>query len=98
MAETATMSKPIQASSLHRGPLDMVAYWVPLEDDGYEVTATFISRASGAEPMRVVMRLDEGDDVAFAMPGHRTMLYKFARANNVVSVSADRAGVAIAAR
>ena len=89
MAESVTMSKPIQAGSLHDGPLDMVAYWVPLEDEGYEVTATFIGRMAGDQPMRIVMRLDEGDDVAFAMPGYRSAMYRFVRSDDVVDASVE---------
>lgn len=87
LAETATMSSPIQAGSLHEGPLDMVAYWVPLEDAAFEVTATFIGRVSGDEPMRIVMKLEDGDDVAFAMPGYQMAQYRFARDGHAVDVS-----------
>lgn len=97
LAETATISNPIQAGSLHEGPLDMVAYWVPVEDDGYEVTATFIGRMAGDAPMRVVMNLEEGADVAFAMPGYRTATYRFTRSGGVVDVSVTSAGNMIAA-
>lgn len=88
-ADSVTMSKPIQAGSLHQGPLDMVAYWVPLHDEGYEVTATFIGRMTGDQPMRVIMELNEGDDVSFSMPGYRAALYRFARSEDVVDVSVD---------
>jgi hypothetical protein len=87
LADPATMSRSIQAGSLQDGPLDMVAYWVPLEDDGYEVTATFIGRIEGDHPMRIVMKLAEGDDVAFSMPGFRTALYRFQRSGGVVNAS-----------
>jgi hypothetical protein len=97
LAESATMSRPIQAGSLHEGPLDMVAYWVPLEDTGFEVTATFIGRMAGDQPMRIVMKLEEGDDVAFSMPGYRTALYRFARGNDAVDVSVTSTGNVVAA-
>lgn len=87
LAESATMTKPIQAGSLHDGPLDMVAYWMPVEDDGYELTATFIGRMPGDRPMRIVMRLEDGDDVTFAMPGYRSALYRFARDGAVVGAT-----------
>lgn len=96
LAESTTMSKAIQAGSLHEGPLDMVAYWIPLEDEGYEVTATFIGRVTGNEPMRVVMKLEEGDEVAFSMPGHQAALYRFTRSGDVVEASVDLAGDRVA--
>jgi hypothetical protein len=85
-ADEMTVDRPIQAASLHDGPLDMVAYYLP-KAGGLEVTATFISREDGAQPMRVVMLLADGDDVAFAMPGHLDALYRFARSGPALSVS-----------
>jgi hypothetical protein len=85
-ADEMAVDRPIQAASLHDGPLDMVAYYLP-KAGGLEVTATFISRAEGALPMRVVMLLADGDEVAFAMPGHLEALYRFARSGPAVSVS-----------
>ena len=87
IAESTTMSRPIQAGSLHEGPLDMVAYWVPLDGDGYQLTATFIGRMPGNRPMRVVMKLEDGDDVSFSMPGYRTALYRFEREGDAVDAS-----------
>lgn len=88
-AEEATMSEPVQAASLHEGPLDMVAYFLDLEDGGYELTATFRARTDDALPMRVVMKLMNGDNVAFGMPGYADSLYRFARANDVVTASVE---------
>lgn len=89
-AEEVTMSEPVQAASLHEGPLDMVAYYLDLPDGGYELTATFRARTDEAQPMRVVMKLMNGDDVAFGMPGHAGSLYRFARANDVITASVER--------
>ena len=88
-AEEAVMSRPIQAASLHEGPLDMVSYWVPLADGAFEVTATFIARDIGAEPMRIVMALADGDGTNFAMPGYRSAHYSFARRQDEVRVSVE---------
>jgi hypothetical protein len=37
--------------------------------------------------MRIVMALGDGDDVAFAMPGHPQALYRFVRTGESVTVS-----------
>ena len=58
--------------------------WAQLADD--RLTATFIGRTPDAQPMRVVMKLVEGDNVSFSMPAHRTALYRFSRTDDVVSV------------
>ena len=97
LADSAAISQPIQAGSLHEGPLDMVAYWVP-QPDGYEVTATFIGRMPGDQPMRVVVLLSEGDDVAFSMPGYRSALYRFERSDEVVDVSVELGRGRVASR
>jgi hypothetical protein len=88
-AEQGVMSRPIQAASLHEGQLDMVSYWVPLADGAFEVTATFIARDPGTEPMRIMMALADGEGTTFAMPGHRSALYSFARRQDVVEVSVE---------
>lgn len=89
LAEEVVMYRPIQAGSLHEGPLDMVAYWTHLEDQRYEVTATFIARTDGAAPMRVVVHLLDGNDVSFAIPGPQTALYRFARRDGEVTASVE---------
>lgn len=90
LAEQRTMTRAIEAASLHEGPLDMVAYFVPRPDDLYEVTATFAPRhVDGAPfaPMRIVMGLNDGNGTAFAMPGYPEAFYRFARSGDEVTVS-----------
>lgn len=55
-AEEATIGRPIEGGSLHEGHLDMVVYYVPVDGDLLEVTATFAPK-SGGDPLRVVMGL-----------------------------------------
>jgi hypothetical protein len=91
-ADTMTMRRPIEAASLHDGPLDMVAYYLPVEGGALEVTATFAENEPQPEPepappMRIVMALAEGDDVAFAMPGYPQALYRFTRSGAAVTAS-----------
>ena len=74
-AEESVMHRPIEAASLHQGPLDMVAYFQSGDADALVVTSTFLERdAAAAPPMRIVMALADGDDVAFAMPGFQRSL------------------------
>lgn len=88
-AEEAVMLEPIQAASLHQGPLDMVAFWQHLDDGGFELTATFRAREPEAQPMRVVMKLEEGDSVRFAMPGYASALYTFERTDARVTAAVE---------
>jgi hypothetical protein len=87
-AEEATIGSPIEAGSLHEGHLDMVVYYVPVEGDLLEVTATFAPKIGG-DPQRVVMGLADGDTVAFSMPDHRGSLYAFSRSGEEVTVSTE---------
>ena len=85
-AEEATIGRPIEGGSLHQEHLDMVVYYVPLDGDLLEVTATFAPKGGG-EPLRVVMGLADGDSVAFSMPGHQDSLHAFSRSGEKVTVS-----------
>lgn len=85
-AEEAALNRALAAGSLHEGPLDMVAYYLPNPDGTLEVTATFAPKMGG-EPTRIVMALADGDAVRFGVPGHRGFLYGFARAGAHVALS-----------
>ena len=86
LAEEVTIGRPIEGGSLHEGHLDMVAYYVPVDGDLLEVTATFAPK-TGDDPLRVIMGLANGDSVAFSMPGHQDSLYAFSRSGKEVTVS-----------
>lgn len=89
-AEETTVSAPIHAGSLHDGPLDMVALYLPVAGGALEVTATFAAHIEDDPepvPMRIVTALEDGDTVAFAMPGYPRALYRFQRAGEAVSVA-----------
>ena len=88
-AEDVTISRPLAAGSLHEGALDMVAYWLEGPDGALEVTATFRDRATDDEPMRVVMPLQDGEALAFGMPGHEGALYRFARSGQAIRISVE---------
>jgi hypothetical protein len=87
-AEEATVGRPIEGGSLHEGRLDMVAYYVPVDGDLLEVTATFAPKGAG-DPLRVVMGLADRDSVAFSMPGYPDSRYAFSRSGEEVTVSAE---------
>ncbi len=88
-AEQVTISQALAAGSLHEGPLDMVAYWRDGPNGALELTATFRDRATDDAPMRIVMPMQDGDAVAFGMPGHAGALYGFARTGREIRVSVE---------
>jgi hypothetical protein len=87
-AEDVTIGRPIEGGSLHEGRLDMAVYYVPVDGDLLEVTATFAPKGGG-EPLRVVMALADRDSVAFSMPGYQESLYAFLRSGEEVTVSVE---------
>ena len=88
-AEDVTISRALEAGSLHGGALDMVAYWTELPGGALEVTATFRDRATDGEPMRAVMPMQDGDALAFGMPGYERSLYRFARSGQAIRISVE---------
>lgn len=88
LAESGRTARPIEAVSLHGGALDMVAYYTVNDAGTYVVVATFAEK-SGENPRRVTMELQDGDSVDFAMPGHQSSLFGFAREDGVLNVSVD---------
>ncbi len=95
-AEEVTISRELTAASLHEGALDMVAYWAEVPDGALELTATFRDRATDDEPMRIVMPMQDGDALAFGMPGYDGALYAFARSGQEISISVEIGSARIA--
>ncbi|WP_167620228.1 hypothetical protein [Paracoccus ravus] len=87
-AGTVSIWAPIQAGSLHEGPLDMVIYYRPVEGQLLEVTGTYAPRSGGAAS-RFVMVLSDGDAVSFAMPGYREARYSFVRKGISVTATVE---------
>lgn len=88
-AEEVTMSRALAVVSLHEGPLDMVASWTEVPGGALELTATFSDHAANDEPMRIMMPMQDGDALAFGMPGYQEALYRFARSGQEISISVE---------
>lgn len=88
-AESAQTTQPIEAVSLHDGALDMVAYFTENNEGEYVVVATF-AEGDGASSKRITLALEDGDNVHFAMPGHKDSLYGFARNGDALAVAVDQ--------
>ena len=88
LSEETTIGRPIEGGSLHEGRLDMVVYYLPVDGDLLEVTATFAPKGAG-DPLRVVMGLADRNSVAFSMPGYQDSLYAFSRSGEEVTVSLE---------
>lgn len=87
-ADQITLTKAMQAASLHEGGVDMVVYYLE-EADHFQVVATYAPKREPFEPARMRMGLTDGDSVRFGVPGEPQVIYSFARAGDAITVSAD---------
>lgn len=92
LADEMTLTSPMAAETLHEGGLDMNVYFVEAEE-GYEVIGTYTARAGAYAPARIQMLMQDGDSVAFGMPGVQDVLYSFERTGDTLHVSADNTGL-----
>lgn len=92
-ADTVSLTKEMQAASLHVGGIDMVVYYVE-QPDHFEVVATYATQTAPTLASRFRMGLSDGDAVAFAMPGKAHVTYSFARSGDGVEVGAEFVGQA----
>ena len=96
LADEITLSTPMAAETLHDGGIDMSVYWVEA-GDAQEVVATYTTRVGDYAPARIKLRMQDGDSVAFGVPGARDVLYSFARRGDALQVSAQETGLQYAA-
>jgi hypothetical protein len=87
LAEEVRLVRPSQAASLATGSVTFSAYFVPLPDASYRVTATWLD-AGHVEPIRLSVRLDEGDAISFSLPGHPETRYTLMRDLDAATVRA----------
>lgn len=88
-AGEVAVSAPMQGATLQENGLDMSIYFTEVDADGYEVVATYVASDAPANPNRIKMRLADGDNVRFSVPGHLDTLYSFERNQTTVSVKAE---------
>src|SRR4051812_640644 len=88
LSEEATIGRPIEGGSLHEGHLDMVVYYVPVDGDLLEVTATCARRCAGA-PLRMFRGLADDASAASSMPGYQDTLHAFPGSGKKVTPSVE---------
>ncbi|ARE41633.1 hypothetical protein RGUI_3492 [Rhodovulum sp. P5] len=90
LANGVVLTTALEAQTMHVGDVDMVAYRTDLGDGAYEVTAYFRARTQWAQPERVMLRLQDQDQVRFATPSEPRTLYTFVRSADEVVISAEQ--------
>jgi hypothetical protein len=87
LAEEVRLMRPSEPASLATGTVTFSAYFVSLPDESYRVTAIWVD-AGDAEPVRLSVRLDEGDAISFSLPGHPETRFTLVRDLDAVTVRA----------
>ncbi|WP_226622858.1 hypothetical protein [Alloyangia pacifica] len=94
-AASLTLSEPLAGGTLREGTVDMSIYTQPADAAGIEVVAVYTERA-GAEPLRLAMRLEDGDSTTFGLPGVSGVSYRFERSADAVTVTSAPARTELA--
>ena len=76
---SVTLDAPGQVVSLNEGGIEVALLYEIAKDDEMQITATFQKSGAGAAAREVVMWMDDGDSVSFALPGHLGSLYSLSR-------------------
>lgn len=85
VADSIRLEKAEQAASLHQAGVDMVVYYIDM-DEHFDVVATFNDGTKSYLPARLRMSMNEGDGVTFTVPGRPEISFRFERSGNVVEV------------
>lgn len=94
LASEVVLQQPLAGATLQEQNTDMALYFTEADENGYEVVGIYADRSAPADARRITMRLDDGDAVRFALPGHEETLYTFERRGTEVQVSAETATAA----
>ncbi len=85
LADAVTLTAPDASATLHEDKIDMNVYWTE-RAEGYELVATYLTGLTNEAPARLVMLLEDGDNVTFGLPGAPGYHFSFIRAGDAVSV------------
>lgn len=85
-AETLTLPSPLSGGSLQTHSIDMTAYWLP-SDDAFEVVALYAPSYDVTDVSKLQMRLVDGDETTFSLPGFRGTAYLFKRTGDILSIT-----------
>jgi len=85
-AETLTLTSPLSGGTLQTHSIDMTAYWVP-SDEAFEVVAYYAPSYDVSEVAKLQMRLADGDETTFSLPGFRGTVYNFKRTGDALSIT-----------
>ena len=83
--QLVTLDQPSQSANIQHDGVALAMRYQFIEGQ-MEVTATF---QDGGKPHRVVMRMDDGESLTFALPGQGGSLYSFARRGDALTARVE---------
>lgn len=86
LADTVTLTVPGDGATLQGEAVDMSIYFNDGAEGTYEVVAAYVDDANPTRPQYLIMAMQDGDDVTFALPGHPETLYNFQRTGAILTV------------
>ncbi len=88
-AAEITLDRPFAGGTVSGAQTDMTVYFTEAGNGAYTVIATYLGKTEGAQPLRMMMEMQDGDALRFALPGHPGELYSISRSGAEVHVSSD---------
>ncbi len=88
-AAEITLDRPFAGGTVSGAQTDMSVYFTEAGNGAFTVIATYLGKTDGAQPLRMLMEMQDGDAVRFALPGHPGDLYSISRSGTQVRVSAE---------
>lgn len=92
--QLVTIDQPSQSANIQHDGVGLAMRYRFVEGQ-MEVTATF---HGAGKPHEVVMRMDDGQSLSFALPGHQRSLYSFARRGDALTARVESTGFSDDAR
>lgn len=89
VAEPLVLSAPMSGGTVLSEAADLSVYWLPA-GDAIEVVAHYVTADTAQTPQRLRMRLEEGDNVTFGLPGVRGVVYGFRHEAGALVVTPSR--------
>ena len=80
-----TIDQPTQSANLQHAGIDVAMRYQFIEGQ-MEVIATF---AGHGQPQEVVLRMDDGESLSFALPGQGGSLYSFTRQGDALTARVE---------
>ncbi|WP_134681515.1 hypothetical protein [Paracoccus ravus] len=90
-AAEVTLAAPMHGATLQGEAADMSVYYLTDDSQAFHVVAVYADKAAPGERHQIMMQMNDGDAVRFALPHHPAELYSFARNGENITVKSEPA-------